>query len=328
MIALLKKTKGKTQEATRVRPLSMSQETTVTIDKSSIDKLIDVCNQMIAGDIEARVIGVEEGHPLKALAEAINRTLDLMDSYTRESATAIEYCSNDKFYRPLLPQGLPGVFGRCATVINKGGRRMRDSHRNFVEIADLAEENSSSVNTIAAACEELSATNEEITRSAQSSVESSHLTAQQAHELSGSVKRMESALSDIDSTVNMIEHIAQQTSLLALNAMIEASRAGAKGSRFEVVANEVKDLAKSTSAATDQIKAHVGKIHSIAEDTGQSFEKIESSIKAIEASSNLIKNSLMNQVAATQEVTYNINDVAQNMVTVTDKIRNLKEAKS
>jgi len=296
----------------------------VLIDHAAIQKVVMTCQQVMAGDMEARVIGIAQDHPLKTLSDALNGMLDLMDAYIRESATAIEYCANDKFYRPLLPQGLPGIFKQSANAINRGGIRMRESHEQFSEIVDLAEENSNSVNTIAAACEELSATNDEITRHAENSVKNSHNTAQQAHALSESIGRMEKALSKIDSTVSMIENIAAQTHLLALNAMIEASRAGGKGTRFEVVANEVKELAKSTSMATDQIRTHVGSIHEIATETGHSFERIEDSISEIESSSSVIKNSLIHQTAATQEVTHNISGVASNMETVTAKIRKLR----
>ena len=293
----------------------------VLVDRETIRKLSQVCEKMLCGDMDARVIGLPAGHPLEFLAQTINGTLDLMDAYTRESATAIEFCSKDQFYRPLLPQGLPGVFQQAANTINSGGLRMRDSYQRFSEISELADENSQEVTTVAAACEELSATNQEITKQAQMTVEHSHATASLAHELHGSVENMGTALSAINSTVTMIENIADQTHLLALNAMIEASRAGGKGSRFEVVANEVKELAQRTSVATEQIKKHVANFHQIANQTSESFEKIETSIEGIEASAKNISSSLMHQEAATQEVTTSISEVAANMDSVSEKIR-------
>lgn len=296
----------------------------ICIDRASLQNIEGVCKRMLKGDINARIMGMDGDHPLKPLADAINGTLDLVDAFTRESGAAIEHCSQDKFHRPLLPQGMPGVFGTSASIINQGGARMRESFLRFCEIAALAEENSAAVNTIAAACEELSATNQEITRHAHSTVESSQQTSTQATELSDRVDDMSDALRDIQATVNMIENIAQQTHLLALNAMIEASRAGGKGTRFSVVANEVKDLAKSTSNATDQIKTHVTRIHQISERTSGSFVQIETSIKSIESSSHLIRNSLTHQVSATEEVSFHVSEVARNMETVTEKIQDLR----
>ncbi len=297
---------------------------TVTVDNETIEKITATFEKMLGGDLNARIVGLSADHPLKPLVSAINGTFDLMDSYTRESATAIDYCSNDKFYRPLLPQGLPGIFRQSANVINKGGMRMRTSHDYFNEIADLTEENASAVTTIAAACEELSATNEEITKSAESTVNNSQSTSEQARELSISIQKMGEALSSIDSTIAKIENISAQTHLLALNAMIEASRAGSRGSRFEVVAKEVKELAKSTSNATEEIKSHILQIHQVATETGLSFEKIENSITSIDESSNMIRTSLENQVTATQEVTANITSVSYNMETVSEKIKTLR----
>lgn len=320
MIDFRKKKPLSTPQEKIIEP-ARGQVDSVQVDKESIENMTQVCKKMLNGDMDARVIGIPADHPLKFLADAINGTLDLVDAYTRESAAAIEFCSRDQFYRPLLPQGLPGVFKHSANIINKGGLRMRDSFVRFSEIASLAEENSHAITTIAAACEELTATNQEITKQAQNTVESSKITSTQAHDLNDSVKNMGNALSRIDATVNMIENIAEQTHLLALNAMIEASRAGGKGSRFEVVANEVKELAKSTSNATDQIKAHVKSFHDIADQTSHSFEQMEGSIEVIEDSSKHISNSLMHQVAATEEVTTNINEVATNMDTVAEKIR-------
>lgn len=320
MIASLSRKKPETS----VEKIAETVESKTALDDPIIQQITDICNQISTGDLEARINGIPGNHQLKNLAEAINNTLDLIDAYTRESATAIQYCSEDKFYRPLLTQGLLGAFRKSAATINKGGLRMKESHGKFTEISELVEENTSSINTIAAACEELSVTNSEISKNASISVTNTHQVAEDVRGVNNSLHKMTEAIKEIDRTVVMIENIADQTSLLALNAMIEASRAGARGSRFEVVANEVKELAKNTSTATQQIKDKVERIRLIAFGTEDSFEKIHDKIKGTEDSGNLINHSLQNQIAATQEVTHNINEVAKTMEVVTEKIREMR----
>lgn len=123
-----------------------------------------------------------------------------------------------------------------------------------------SEEVSQGVQTVSTSTEEMSASIKELSRSA---VDTSVL-AQDASENSKStcdvINNLGKASEDIGNVIKVINSIAQQTNLLALNATIEAARAGEAGKGFAVVANEVKELAKQTAMATDNISNQIGNV--------------------------------------------------------------------
>ncbi|MCA8942365.1 MAG: chemotaxis protein, partial [Planctomycetes bacterium] len=111
--------------------------------------------------------------------------------------------------------------------------------------------------------------------------------------------------------IKVITSIAQQTNLLALNATIEAARAGEAGKGFAVVANEVKELAKQTAEATEDISR---KIETIQNDTGGAVDAIGAISTIIEQINDIqatIASAVEEQTATTNEISRNINEAAE-----------------
>lgn len=306
------------------RPL----EKGVLIDSPSIESITEICRRAAVGDLEARVICLPVDHPLKSMADSLNDALDRMDAFVRESAAVMEHCSQDRFYRPLLLQGLRGAFRHSAVTINQAGTKMEASHVQFKEISRLAEENAEAITTVASACEELNATTSEISRQASCSASSTKVSVDQVNEANSSVAQMAASVRKIEEIVTLIQSIADQTNLIALNAMIEASRAGQSGSRFAVVASEVKDLARNTSHATEKITQQVDRMREVAQSTEKAFRAIHDSIEAIDKSAAEIQRTVTDQVSATMEVAHNIGEVAGNTSEVSSRIRRLQASRS
>lgn len=125
------------------------------------------------------------------------------------------------------------------------------------------------------------------------------------------VRQLTVSSSDIGNVIKFINSIADQTNLLALNATIEAARAGEAGKGFAVVANEVKDLAKGTAKATEEIAHKVQTIQSDSDSAAQAIGEISEIIETISNYQNTISSAVSNQREATRRIGDNTSDAAK-----------------
>jgi len=126
--------------------------------------------------------------------------------------------------------------------------------------------------------------------------------------------------------IKVITSIAHQTNLLALNATIEAARAGEAGKGFAVVANEVKELAKKTAKATDDISRKINTIQVDTKSAVQAIGTISEVINEINGISSTIATAVEEQNATTNEMARNVNEAAQGSVEITTNIAGVSEA--
>ncbi len=187
-------------------------------------------------------------------------------------------------------------------------------------IAERAVESSNNISSIAAATEEMTATVAEIannTKRARDTMEEASLIGNRS---SIQVKDLGIAAMDINKVIATIEDISDQTKLLALNATIEAARAGEAGKGFAVVAGEVKELAKQTSEATEDIKKKVEKMQSETDRTVNDIEKITTIINTATESVNIIASASEEQSQASNEIAENITLMTNQVTEISDSV--------
>ncbi|MBL8415225.1 MAG: methyl-accepting chemotaxis protein [Propionivibrio sp.] len=189
--------------------------------------------------------------------------------------------------------------------------------------------NAEDAHTFSQQASELSQNGEAVIRSAGMEMEK---IARSVQSSSAIIAELEQRSNEISTVVNVIKEIADQTNLLALNAAIEAARAGEQGRGFAVVADEVRKLAERTSKSTQEIALTVGKIqqgtlaavHSMvsgveqvqfgsrmAEQAGQSIGEIQSGSAQVVAAVNDISSALKEQSAASNDIARSIEQIAQ-----------------
>lgn len=148
----------------------------------------------------------------------------------------------------------------------------------------------------------------------------------QANQTNDRIKDLGESSAEIGQVIKVITSIAQQTNLLALNATIEAARAGEAGKGFAVVANEVKELARQTAKATEEISQ---KIEAIQSSTGGAITAIKSigeTISKINEISTTIASAVEEQSAATSEISRNVAEAAKGTAEVSNNITGVSQA--
>jgi methyl-accepting chemotaxis protein len=140
------------------------------------------------------------------------------------------------------------------------------------------------------------------------------------------VSKLGESSTEIGQVIKVITSIAQQTNLLALNATIEAARAGEAGKGFAVVANEVKELAKETAKATEDISRKIEAIQTDTKAAVDAIASISGVINQINDISGTIATAVEEQNATTNEMSRNVSEAARGSGEITSNIAGVAEA--
>lgn len=191
------------------------------------------------------------------------------------------------------------------------------------KVSQLAEEISQNIQSVASAAEEMNASIREIAKNVSHATKIASSAVDLSKDVNQIVAKLGESSSEIGEIIKVITNIAEQTNLLALNATIEAARAGEAGRGFAVVANEVKELARETAKATDEIGKKIFTIQKDTKDAISSINQIADTISKINDTQTTIAGAVEEQTATTNEIARNIsgaakssNDVVQNILSV------------
>ncbi|WP_421781875.1 methyl-accepting chemotaxis protein [Kiloniella litopenaei] len=190
-------------------------------------------------------------------------------------------------------------------------------------VANAANEASANVQTVASASEQLAASIKEIGMQVSKSTQVASDAVTQANETNNVIQGLDQSAQKIGEVLSLINDIAEQTNLLALNATIEAARAGEAGKGFAVVASEVKNLASQTSKATDEIGNQITGIQNATSDAVEAIGSIGTTIGNMDEIASAIAAAVEQQMAATQEIARNVERAANGTESVTNNINNV-----
>ena len=193
-------------------------------------------------------------------------------------------------------------------------------------IAAAAERMSDAVQTVAAGTEQLSVSIREISTNAGDAAATAAATVGKAQQTNDTVAELGESSQEIGEVLRTITSIAEQTNLLALNATIEAARAGELGKGFAVVANEVKDLARETAEATEDIGRRVEAIQVDTQAAVEAIAEISQIVQSINESQTVIASAVQEQTATTNETGVSVRVAAEGVADVASGISSVAQA--
>jgi methyl-accepting chemotaxis protein len=189
-----------------------------------------------------------------------------------------------------------------------------------------AEQVSRNIHTVATASDEMGASIREIAKNTADASKVATAAVRSAEETNATISKLGQSSVEIGQVIKVITSIAQQTNLLALNATIEAARAGEAGKGFAVVANEVRELAKETAKATEDISRKIEAIQTDTKGAVAAIEQIASVIGQINDIQTTVASAVEEQSVTTNEITRNLTEAAKGGADISLSIAGVAEA--
>lgn len=212
------------------------------------------------------------------------------------------------------------------TALSIGMNEMATANTQSAQEASmLTNDVGGSVDSVAGATEQMSSSIKEIARNTTEAETVAAEAVKLAKSTDATVRKLAESSAGIGHVIKVITSIAEQTNLLALNATIEAARAGDAGKGFAVVANEVKELAKETARATEQIEARISDIQTDTESAVNAIESIGNIIDKISGIQSAIAVAIDEQSSVTQEISRSILQTASGSEAISSLIEGVAE---
>jgi methyl-accepting chemotaxis protein len=311
----------------------------------------------IAGKLQTRADASKHQGEFRNVVQGLNETLDAVIGPLQDVSAILSKLAGGDF-TAVVSNKYPGDFDLLVNAVNTLSKSVRSAleqiGRNVAALGASAEEMnkvsqsmganadetatqasvvsaaaeqvSRNVQTVATGADEMGASIKEIakntaeaTRVASSAVRTAELTNE-------TISKLGQSSAEIGQVIKVITSIAQQTNLLALNATIEAARAGEAGKGFAVVANEVKELAKETAKATEDISRKIEAIQGDTNGAVSAIGQISQVIGQISDIQTTIASAIEEQSATTNEIGRNMAEAAKGSVDISRNIGGVAEA--
>ena len=288
----------------------------LTLLKTNINKLIDDTDMLAKaaseGRFGTRIDANKHLGDYRKIVQGVNQTLEAIVEPLKATAENASTLASSSEELTAVSQQMAGNAEETAVQANV--------------VSAASEQVSRNVASVATASEEMQASIREIAKNANDSARVAKNAVTVAHSTNETMKKLGQSSQEIGNVIKVITSIAQQTNLLALNATIEAARAGEAGKGFAVVANEVKELAKQTAKATEEISQKIEAIQGVTKGAVTAIEEIGTIINQINDISNSIASAVEEQTVTTNEIGRSVTEAAQGVSDIAKNISGVATA--
>jgi methyl-accepting chemotaxis protein len=276
--------------------------------KTNLNTCIDAVHALVAdanglveaalgGRLTTRADASRHQGEFRRVVDGINRTLDLLTEPIAQMTRSA--------------QRLGSSSGELIAISQRMAATAEETASQTGHVSAAAEQVSKNLTVVATGSEEMLASIREIAKSANEAAQMAKHAVGVTNVANRTVQKLGDSSVEIGNVVKVITSIAAQTNLLALNATIEAARAGDAGKGFAVVANEVKELAKETARATEDVSHRIEAIQDDTRGAVRAIGEISGLIGQIDGVSNTIASAVEEQTTTTNEIGRNIAEAAQ-----------------
>ncbi len=279
--------------------------------KNQVEQAMAVTDQLSQGDLTGR-IETKVRDEIGQIGEAINRAIDRMGETVKAISVSSDVLSQSSENLVAVSQQMSGNAEETASQADMVSATAEEVSRNLQSVSSAVEEMNISIKDISQSAREAAQVGSEAVQLA----EGTHVT----------MGKLGESSTEIGDVIKVITTIAQQTNLLSLNAAIEAARAGEAGRGFVVVANEVKDLAKKTGKATEEIGRKIESIQTDTKEAVAAINQIRSIIGQMNDIQTSIAGSVEQQTVTTTGISQSVSEAAKGSSEIAQSIVGMADA--